>query len=281
MMEMKNVPTALLIGGDHRMAHAAKEFRKAGYAVTLWGQDTANSPPAVSDAAAPAELVVLPIPVTRDGMHLNAPLSQSPIPLDEVVNALRPGQTVAGGTLPQWFADILRAKGCSIYDYQTDDGFVLPNALATAEGAIALAITESDALLAGSECAVLGFGRIGKQLCRLLSAMGGVVTVLARKAYDRTLAETLGYQAYPIDESDAVLPRSLLIFNTIPVRLLDFAEAKLPADGIIIDLAPIYEPSAHPKVIRGAALPAKYSPAFAGRLIARCVLAHLGEVETL
>lgn len=279
MMEMQNTPTAVILGGDHRMAHTAKVLSEAGYAVTIWGQELGASPPAAESALRSASLAILPIPVTRDGVHLNAPLANAPIPLAEVVLTLRPGQTVACGTLPKAVAEALSAKGCILYDYQADEDFALHNALATAEGAVAMAIHESPDLLAGSECAVLGFGRIGKQLCRLLSAMGAEVTVLTRKSTDRTLAKTLGYFVHPIDDGEAVLQKFTLIFNTIPVRLYRWEQLSLAPDATVIDLAPVYPDGDSPKIIRAAALPSKYAPAFAGRLIARCILAHLSEKE--
>lgn len=279
MMEMKISPTALLIGGDQRMAHTAAMLTKAGYAVLLRGRDSGTSPPPCESAIRNADLVVLPIPVTRDGVHLNAPLASVPIPLAEIVLALRPGQTVAGGTLPKAISEAIRAKGCALYDYQTDEVFALHNALATAEGAIAMAIAESPDLLAGSDCTIIGFGRIAKQLCRLLRAMGAKVTVLARKSTDRALAQTLGYRAHPIGNGDTVLQKSTLIFNTVPVCLYDFDLLGLTADAIVIDLAPIYPACDAPKVIRAAALPAKYAPAFAGRLIGKCILTHLDKEE--
>lgn len=279
MMEIKKSPTALLIGGDHRMTHTADVLAEKGYAVSLLGQEIDASPPKMESAIRGASLVVLPIPVTRDGVHLNAPLARTPILLSQIVLALCPGQTVAGGTLPKAIAEAIRAKGCEIYDYQTDENFALHNALATAEGAIAMAISESPSLLAGSRCTVIGFGRIAKQLCRLLSAMGAEVKVLARKSNDRTLAETLGYTAHPIDDGVAVLKQSTLIFNTVPVRLYDFERLGLALDAIVIDLAPVYPDGDLPKVIRAAALPAKYAPAFAGRLIGRCILAYPGKEE--
>lgn len=278
MMEIQNAPAAVLIGGDHRMVHTASRLSEAGYTVTLWGQGGDASLLTATDLPSHASLLILPIPATRDGLHLNAPLSPRPIPLNEVLTVLKKGQTVASGTLPDAVADAIRSKGCRIYDYQTDENFALWNALATAEGAIAIAIQESGHLLSGSEVAVIGFGRIAKQLCRLLTGFGAKITVLARKETDRTLAETLGYRALPLSDTE-ILSRAALIFHTVPVRLYDYAHIDPPINAPVIDLAPIYEPSDRPKVIRAAALPSRYAPAFAGRLIADCVLAHLKEVN--
>ncbi len=282
MMDIQNSPTAVIMGGDHRMAHTAKVLENSGFAVTFRGRESGASPPTANTDGRCARLVVLPIPVTRDGEYLNAPLSPAPISLAEVVLTLRSGQVVASGTLPPSMADALRAKGCRLYDYQADEAFALWNALATAEGAIALAIAETDGLFSGSQCAVLGFGRIGKQLCRLLTALGAKVTVLARKADARALAETLGYEALALTEAKDAFSRASLIFNTIPKKLFDFSAMKLSPDATVIDLAPIYDASDSPKVIRGAALPSQYAPAFAGRLIGECILAHLnGKEESL
>ncbi|MBO5779020.1 MAG: NAD(P)-binding domain-containing protein [Clostridia bacterium] len=278
MMDIKNSPTAVILGGDHRMAHTAKVLEESGFAVIFRGRESGACPPTNTDRRC-ASLVVLPIPVTRDGEHLNAPLSATPIPLAEVVLSLRPQQVVASGTLPPSMADALRAKGCRLYDYQADESFAQWNALATAEGAIAMAIAETDGLLLGSQCAVLGFGRIAKQLCRLLSALGAKVTVLARKKTDLALAATLGYAGVPLIQGEEALAKATLVFNTVPKKLFDFSAMKLSPDATVIDLAPIYDASDSPKVIRGAALPSKYAPAFAGRLIGDCILAYLREKE--
>ncbi len=277
MMETKKIPlTAVILGGDGRMVHTARVLEAAGCTVTLYGQDKGTSPPvSLEKIVHAADLIVLPIPVTRDGVHLNAPLSSEPIPLSRVGGALRSGQTVATGTLPATLAGAICAKGCLIYDYQADECFAIRNALATAEGAIAMAINTSPDLLADSRCAVIGYGRIGKQLCRMLTAMGAKVTVIARKASDRTLAKTMGCKAVPFSEGESILQSVSLIFNTVPRRLFDFAAVGLAPYCTVIDLAPVYEPSDSPRLLCGAALPAKFAPRFAGRLIGECILAQL------
>ena len=280
MMETQKIPLAAFIpGGDGRMVHTARVLERAGYTVTLYGQD-GGAPPAdpIAEIISAADLIVLPIPVSRDGITLNAPMTTKTIPLDGLAAALRKGQTVAGGGFSAALKDAIRAKGCTLYDSLTDERFALPNALATAEGAIALAITETADLLADTDCAILGYGRIGKRLSRLLMAMGARVTVFARKASARAEATATGCAALPLTDVPANLSRHPLIFNTIPARLFDFGKL-LPTGGTVIDLAPIYDAVESPRVIRAASLPAKYAPGFAGRPFGECILAHLREKE--
>lgn len=276
MMETQKIPlTAFIPGGDGRMVHTAKRLEQAGCAVTLYGQG-GDAPPSLpfERLISDARLIVLPVPVSRDGLTLNAPLAGRPIPLQEIASLLHPGQAVAGGGLPCCLQNAIRAKGCAAYDCLTDERFALPNALATAEGAIALAITETPDLLADSDCVILGYGRIARHLARLLTAMGARVTVFARKESARTEAKKAGYAACPLSDAPTGFACSKLIFNTIPARLFDFAQL-LPPDAIVLDLAPIYAPSDSPRVIRAAALPAKYAPSFAGRLYGQCILSAL------
>ncbi|MBQ8288872.1 MAG: hypothetical protein IJX76_08930 [Clostridia bacterium] len=280
MMETQKIPlTAFIPGGDGRMVHTAKILEQAGCTVTLFGQD-GGAPPSlpIDQLVFAAEMIVLPIPVSRDGITLNAPMATQPIPLDGIVSALRKGQTVAGGGFPAGWSDAIRARGCALYDCLTDERFALPNALATAEGAVALAITETSDLLSDSDCTILGYGRIAKHLSRLLTAMGARVTVIARKAGARAEATAEGCAAYSLTDAPSMLADTPLIFNTIPAPLFDFAKL-LPTGGTVIDLAPVYAPADAPRVIRAAALPAKYAPRFAGRLFGECILSHLREKE--
>ena len=159
-----------------------------------------------------------------------------------------------------------------LFDYGRSDAYAIRGALATAEGAIALAITHSQEMLAGSKAAILGFGRIGKQLCRLLLAMGARVTVFARRDADLVFAETMGAKAVQIAKMGEEIGRHSLVFNTVPVKLLGCADfAQLGEDALFFDLAPVYNAEEDRRIIRCPALPHRFSPKSAGELIAACI----------
>lgn len=272
-MEWKNTRIAFL-GGDLRLLHAANAFREAGADCVFWGLEGCGSSlpchTAPEDAVKGSDIVVLGIPVSRDGNTLNAPFAAHPLRLSELVGLIAPAQKVAMGMAPVRFRDALAEKGCFCYDYNEDERFAIANALATAEGALAIAIKETPDTLFSSHCAIMGFGRIGKQLARLLKAVGANLTVFARRESDLAYASTLGCEALPITSISEEVGRFDLIFNTVPMRLQGFPSAAV--QGTVIDLAPVYAESEVPRIIRAPALPFKYSPRSSGRLICDCIL---------
>ena len=273
MMETKQSPASvLLLGGDGRMYYTAEALAADGCRVMLWGQSEEGSVASWTQIIMQANRVILPIPLTRDGVNLHAPNLKNPPALADLLLMLRAGQVVAAGNAPEWFADEVRAKGCVLIDYGSGEGYAVPNALATAEGAIALAIEHTKVVLANSRALVLGFGRIGKQLCRLLCAMGVKVTVCARKEADRVYARTMGCDSLPFAMMGSVLGRQEMVFNTVPRRLMGADEfARMSEDAVFFDLAPIYDGGEDERIIRCPSLPYRFAPKTAGLLVHGCV----------
>lgn len=274
-MEWKNTRIAFW-GGDLRLIHTANAFSAQGADCVAWGLDgCSDSLPCLSspaDAAENAALIILGIPVSRDSNTLNAPLASSRLKLSELVELVAPDQKIAMGMAPLRFRQALEEKGCICYDYFEDERFAIANALATAEGALAVALRHSPDTLFGSSCAIMGFGRIAKQLARLLKAIGAHVTVFARKESDLAYAVTLGCEALPFSALDRAVEGFDLLFNTLPIRLVGFPSATIR--GIVIDLAPVYAESETPKLMRAPSLPMQYSPRSSGKLICDCILHH-------
>ena len=262
------------------MQHTAQAFSADGCNVTLWGQKGEREETLRERLA--ADGVILPIPLTRDGQRLNAPYAGKKPLLTDLVAMLYPGQLVAAGNAPEAFRAAVEEKGCRFIDYGRAESYAIPNALATAEGAIAMAITHSDRLLAGAVVAILGFGRIGKQLCRLLVAMGAKVTVAARRESDLAFAATMGADVQPLYKMKETLEKYTMIFNTIPIKTLKPSDFDgFSKDGIFFDLAPIYDGTEDERIIRCPALPYRYSPQSAGELIYACLLEHWKKEEGL
>ena len=183
-------------------------------------------------------------------------------------------------------AEFLRRQGCGVvrdgaalYDrsvpipgkgpisdrdivYQNDEIFLSENADITAEAAIYLAMGDLNRTIAGSECLILGYGRIGKALAKKLIGLNANVTVQARSPIARAAAADLGCAAQEIGTGG----RWDVIFNTVPAPV--FAP---PGGALCLDLAstPGFLP---PEAGRSAhGLPGKYAPASAGEALGRCV----------
>ena len=154
--------------------------------------------------------------------------------------------------------------------------YLAKNAFITAECAIRAAIPHMTTIFADSPVLILGWGRIGKQLVRLLRSIGCPVTVAARSEEDRALLESLRYSTSDYASIPGLLPNIRILFNTVPQQTLDtrlFAQQK---DCIVIDLASAPGLDYDQAVIaRG--LPGKYVPASSGRLIAQTIMTQLKE----
>ena len=162
----------------------------------------------------------------------------------------------------------------------------LRNAVPTAEGALEIAMRELPVTIDRLPAVILGYGRIGAALGERLQSLGARVTVYARRAEQRVLAEMhrhavgrlicKGGKTVPEGE----LPDCRVIFNTVPHRILN-AEilGKIPRNCMLIDLASPPGGFDQGEVDRlglrfvwGTALPGKCAPETAGEIIADTVL---------
>lgn len=200
------------------------------------------------------------------------------------VPSLEPDGSIKGGgstdDLPQ---DCLIIGGNlnAITNHQTLDLlrnplYVSENAAITAHCAIAEAATRLPVTLTGCKVLVIGWGRIGKCLVRLLRLLGAHVTVAARKESDRALVAALGYQAMdPGAEMD--LSPFRLIYNTADALILTLPRQKsCRQDCLKIDLASTKGIEGD-DVIWARGLPGKCAPESSGNLIAEIVVKELQE----
>lgn len=273
-----------LLGGDSRMLYAMKAFEVLGFQVSSYGL-TERDPP-LNDAACNASALVLPLPLTTDGIRLFAPLCNKDIRIDEIVDILSPGQLVAGGKLAEQTAQRIADAGCIPFDYYLSERLTVLNAIPTAEGAIAIAVNKTAKTIFGSSCTVAGYGRIGRILARLLRNMGASVTVLARRDEALTWAEAEGGIPVPFSSPRLATDNADIIFNTIPSPwisrdIIDHTKT----DTVIIDLAsspggidPDCAKSPSRKIVYALSLPGKVAPETSGEIIAKCVISRLSEV---
>ena len=123
---------------------------------------------------------------------------------------------------------------------------------------------------------VIGWGRIGKSLTKLLSNLGCPVTIAARNPVDRAMAAALGYNTADIQQIPGILPGICLLFNTAPAPILDSGTLDEFRKCIKIDLAS--SPGLEgPDVIYARGLPGQYAPESSGKLIAGTIACHLRE----
>lgn len=276
---------AAIIGGDKRMFYAAKAFLEDGFEVSLSGFDDFENCSGIRSCDIPtalrrADFAVLPIR-PLDGDLLNCPCAAGSVDVGGFACALGTKPVFCGN------ADSLRPFLCGpVRDYASREDFAAYNAALTAEGAVALAIDAYEDSLCGAKVLVLGCGRIGKALSRLLNAFGARVTVAARRSSDRAWVRCQGMQAD--DFSLKELNSYQMIFNTVPAMILDSERIdRLHPDVLLTDLASLPGGIDHHRAgergltcIHALALPGKTAPKAAGRIIKDTIIQIIKEEES-
>lgn len=207
-----------------------------------------------------------------DVTHVLLPMPHNIFP-KEIAAQLSPHVTVIGGNL--------NLPGYRCLDLLKDDFYLSQNAMITAHVAITIASQHSPFVLNRCPVLILGWGRIGKCLMKLLQGLGADVTVAVRKPPDRSMIEALGCQSADIHSLSHLLRRYRILFNTVPSPILDGEQcANCRKDCIKIELAS-QTGIAAADVITARGLPGKYAPESSGRLIAQSILRLLAQEEEI
>lgn len=244
----------------------------------------------IENAVTESEAVILPLPVSSDGENISTPLDLGcKIKLSELARILQSAgvKLVCGGKMPPELITSCSDFGLEIFDYYEREEFAVANAVPTAEGAIEIAMRELPITLHGARALVIGYGRIGKVLARLLKSLGAKVTVSARKKADFTWIDVLGADSAETMKLPMLLQKNNfdVIFNTVPRVVLDrSALFEIAPDAVIIDLASkpggVDVSAAKDRgvnVIWALSLPGKVAPVTAGRIIADTVSGYMQE----
>ena len=193
---------------------------------------------------------------------------------EEFFRAIKPGIPVLIGLVSE--AMRKSAPHICFTEVAKEPELATLNSIPTAEGALAIAMAEAPITLHGSKALILGFGRCGFSLARLLSGVGAKVTVVARGAEDRARAKTMGFQTRNFPGILSAIKTANFIFNTVPAPVLSgalLAEAK--ACYVIVDIASgggtdfkIAEELGI-KAVLAPGLPGKVAPVTAGKILAQ------------
>ncbi len=151
-------------------------------------------------------------------------------------------------------------------DLLQDPYYLAMNAQITAHCALELALDQLPVILDGCPVLIIGWGRIGKCLARLLQQLGAKVSVCARKEADRSMLSALGYRALALNQVD--LTEYRVVFNTVPTMLFPVC----PGNALKIDLASRLGLGSE-DVIWARGLPGKDAPESSGKLIAGTLIA--------
>lgn len=283
--------TISVIGGDLRQLTLALLLKKEGYHVFLYGFDKNIQLHDLEcetdkDFVLGADIIILPVPVTFDGVTINSPYADIPMTIEEFLENINPSAIVFGGQIQPNLQKALEDNHIAYRDYLKREELSIRNAVPTAEGAIEIAIAETPITLHGSKCLILGYGKIGKILSKMLFGLGAQTSVEARKYADLAMIEGHGYEPLALCELKSRICEFDVIFNTVPAMILDGNLLKhVKKDALIIDLAS--KPGgvdfqaakeSGVKVIWALSLPGKVAPVTSGTIIKDTIMNIINEL---
>lgn len=240
-MEEKKLKFAV-VGGDTRQVRLCRLLEADGHLVRTFALENYRFETGIlpcdtmEQAAREADCVIFPMPMTQEG-RLNAPLAAGEHKPDHLLEALPPC-VVMGGMVPEGMHLAAQRLGIVLHDYLKREELALMNAAITAEGAIQIAMENTERAINGSRCLVIGYGRIGTMLCARLRGLGAKVTTAARRCSQLALAQCEALDTVELTGLAAVLPRQDIIFNTAPAMVLPRPLLeKVDPQALVIDLA--------------------------------------------
>lgn len=238
------IKTFCVLGGDLRSIKLAEHLLASGHTVKIFGFDKAGFeiPIKQSDSAAEAisgaDVVIGPIPCTNDNEYINAPFNEKKICINETFKSMNKNQLFLAGRISEKIAHLAQVYNVYAMDLLEREEMAVLNSIPTSEGAIQIAMEELPITLHNSNTLILGHGRIGKILAKMLQGIGANVFVEARKYADLAWIKSYGYKPVMLSELSTVVKDVDVIFNTIPSVVLNSDLLKLlKKECLIIDLA--------------------------------------------
>lgn len=263
-----------VVGGDLRIVKLIEMLNNDGYKVytyalenseELLNLDGVDMCPTLEEAVSYSKVVIGPVPLSSDRKRLSTPFGRNNVNLEDFVEALKGKYLIAGNI---GIKEQLDNNNIQFTDLLKREEFSVLNTIATAEGTIQIAMEETQRTIHGSNVLVMGFGRIGKVLSKMLDGIGAEVYCEARKNEDISWIKAYGYNPIHLNDLNEHLGKFDVIINTIPFQILDDERLSLvKKEVVIVDLASnpggVDRKAAREKglkVIWALSLPAKVAP---------------------
>ena len=277
----------VIMGGDARQIEVISKLSELDASVTLVGFDhLQNQYPGVAKADMDEEIfktsdaLILPVMGTDDMGHVESVFCSTDIVLTEhYINLLPKHAKILTGMAKPYLKKLCVKYQIELVELLDRDDVAIYNSIPTAEGAIMMAIQNTDFTIHGATSAVLGFGRTGITMARTLQGMGSKVKVGVRREEHYARAWESGFAPFFIKDLLGHVGDVDLLFNTIPTMIITAQIiANIPHQSLIIDLASKpggtdfrYAEKRGVKAMLAPGLPGIVAPKTAGQILARAL----------
>jgi len=273
-----------ILGGDARQLEVIQRLAELDATVTLVGFDNLQNEfsgvtkrPLSPELFENMDAVILPVVGTDEHGHVQTVFSTEELILQEQhMQALPKQAKIYTGMATPYLKRLAKRTGIEVVELLERDDVAIYNSIPTAEGAMMLAIQNTDITIHGSKCMVLGLGRTGMTLARTLKGLGADVTVGVRREEHYARAWEMGFNPFYTRELLVQARKIDLLFNTIPTMIITAQViAGMPHRAVIIDLASKpggtdfrFAEKRGIKAILAPGLPGIVAPKTAGRILA-------------
>ena len=174
----------------------------------------------IKDAGARCrEIYILPIPSTRDGIYLK----DTDVPISDIVKASGEGVYIISYGIGDALKEEMRSRGAVVYDAALDEEFLEGNADLTALATLGVLLESEERVPRDLSFGVVGYGRIGKRLVRLLLFLESRVRVYTSSEKTRLELSEYGIDSV-LSERGADLSGIDILINTAPAVIFDTGE---------------------------------------------------------
>lgn len=274
-----------IVGGDRRYLYLSATLASMEYEVFHFFVPVADAQSVQAKTGNYKELlpqcsgVILPMPVSRDGIRLNTPLWMEDIAMTDCFRYIAKDAITVGGFATSYVAAAGNSCGVNIIDLLETEELAVRNALPTAEGALQIAMEETPCTIFGSNCIIAGYGRISRLLARMMRGLGANVTVTSRRSDHMAWITSEGYRSYPTAKLHEIAGEGDVFFNTIPsVVFTKELLSRMHPGALVIDLASMpggtdFEAAKRLGIqaVHALSLPGKVAPKSAAGYIAEIV----------
>ena len=293
MIDKKNIS---VIGGDLRIVKLIEILAKDNYNIYTYGLELAEEINEINnvtkfdsleEAINKSEIIIGPVPLSSNKQDVNMLFSDKKLTVEELISLLKDGKVFIAGNLYENVYRLIENKNIKVIDILKREELAVLNAISTAEGTIEIAIKETISTIHGSKILVMGFGRVGKILSKMLKGIGSDVYCEARKYADLAWIKAYGYHPVYLRDLDQNLGKFDIIINTIPHLILNDRRLNLvKKDCLIIDIASNpggvdrnAAKSKNIKVIWALSLPGKVAPVTSAEYIKETIYNIFPELD--
>ncbi|AIQ15127.1 dipicolinate synthase subunit DpsA [Paenibacillus durus] len=236
----------LIVGGDNRQLEVIKKLSDLNATVKIIGFENMNeSFPGVEKVKMSTEwfkqsrIVILPASGTDVNGGIASTFSTDELKLTaDVFESIPNDGMIISGAANAYLKNSCEMYKIKLVELFARDDVAIFNSIPTAEGAIMMAIQNTDFTIHGSINVVLGLGRVGLTLARTLKGLGAKVKVGVREPDLFARAWEMGLTPFYIEELHNHVQDADILFNTIPALVVTKnIISNIERSTLIIDLA--------------------------------------------